>query len=322
MSSRKAASKPNKTKQASPSQRTSSKPSGCSYASTPGWKAIESWFTSQDWSPFSFQRELWQKYLSGENGLLHATTGTGKTYAAWLGTLIEWIDAPSPTPAAEGLRVLWITPLRALAADTASALQKPLDDLGIPWSLETRTGDTSSSIKSKQRKRLPHALVTTPESLTHLLTRIEAADLFKNLECVIVDEWHELMGSKRGVQTELALARLRRFAPHMRTWGLSATLGNLECALETLLGPHQSGVILSGDIKKDYRVHSFLPEKMDQFPWAGHLGLKLLPQMLAQLDQGGTALIFSNTRSQTEIWYQAILQARPAWAGEIAIHHG
>ena len=287
---------------------------------------IDSWFHEREWEPFEFQREVWREYLAGRSGLLHATTGTGKTYAAWLGPVIEWLNESGeekPSKEAPPLTVLWITPLRALAADTAAALKKPLDELGIGWTLETRTGDTSSSVKAKQRKKLPTALVTTPESLTHLLTRVEAREVFANLKCVIVDEWHELLGSKRGVQTELALARLKTFAPKLRVWGLSATLGNLDVAMQTLLGDdHNNGHIVSGDFAKEYRLHSFLPEHMEQLPWAGHIGLKLLPQILAQLDQGGTALVFANTRNQTEIWYQAILHARPEWAGEIAIHHG
>jgi ATP-dependent helicase Lhr and Lhr-like helicase len=226
--------------------------------------------------------------------------------------------------------VLWLTPLRALAADTEAALRAPLDALGIGWTLESRTGDSPAALRARQRRRLPDALVTTPESLTLLLTRPDAAELFRGLRCVVVDEWHELMGSKRGVQTELALARLRRFAPALRTWGVSATLGNLHEAAASLLGPDAvvdgSGGrgyrIVQGEVPKQVTVDALIPETMDRFPWAGHLGTRMLPQVVAAIDEGETALLFTNTRSQTEIWYQALLQARPEWAGLIALHHG
>ena len=193
---------------------------------------VGEWFRLHDWTPFPFQEEVWRAYLAGESGLIHAATGTGKTYAAWLGPVLEWLrDYPArPRRRLEAppLRVLWITPLRALAGDTEAALRAPIEDLGLPWTVESRTGDTPARIRARQRDRLPTALVTTPESLSLLLTREDAAELFDHLELVVVDEWHELLASKRGVQTELALARLRRFRPGLRTLGLSATLGNLD----------------------------------------------------------------------------------------------
>ncbi len=291
---------------------------------------VESWFQSRGWNPFDFQREVWDAYRAGESGLIHAATGTGKTYAAWLGPLMEWLeehpDAASGKPRrralAPPLRVLWLTPLRALAADTEESLRAPLRDLGIPWTLERRTGDTSSAKRARQRSQLPTALITTPESLSLMLSWPEAREMFADLRLVIVDEWHELMGSKRGVQAELALARLRRWRPELRTWGLSATLGNLETALRTLLGAGGQGRIARGAGPKPIQIDSVLPETVERFPWAGHLGLRLLPQVVAAIEEGRSALVFTNTRSQTEIWYQAILDARPDWAGELALHHG
>jgi ATP-dependent Lhr-like helicase len=202
---------------------------------------VDSWFASRGWRPFAFQREVWDAYLAGESGLVHAATGTGKTLAAWIGPLLEWLDerrsSPLPPPASHlPLRVLWITPLRALAADTAAALREPLAELAPAWTLETRTSDTTPAVRARQSRRLPTALLTTPESLSLLLSRPESPELFGDLRLVVVDEWHELMGTKRGVQTELALARLRRLRPNLRTWGLSATIGNLEEARDTLLG--------------------------------------------------------------------------------------
>lgn len=287
---------------------------------------IDAWFASRGWKAFAFQREVWDAYLAGESGLVHAATGTGKTLAAWLGPIIESLSSLETAVRARkrsSLRVLWITPLRALAADTAEALREPLRDLGIPWSVETRTGDTTAAQRARQRRRLPEALVTTPESLTLLLTNADAAEVFQDLRLVVVDEWHELMGTKRGVQVELALARLRALRPDVRTWGLSATIGNLDTALTTLLGVRQrAGRLVRGVEPKSVIVDALLPPTIERFPWAGHLGTQLLPQVVAAIEEGSSAIVFTNTRSQTEIWYQAILEARPDWAGTIALHHG
>lgn len=300
-------------------------------------EAIAAWFDSRGWTPFPFQREVWAACRQGESGLVHAATGTGKTFAAWLGPVLEWLDSHPdgiggrvPGARSRGraapLRVLWITPLRALAGDTVQALRAPVEALGLPWTVEARTGDTPASLRARQRERLPTALVTTPESLTLLLTRPDAADLLGGLACVVVDEWHELMGSKRGVQTELALARLRRWAPGLRTWGLSATLGNLDEALATLLGREdgrpRTGRLVRGLVPKVMTVDALVPEVMDRFPWAGHLNTRLLPDVIAAVEEGRTALVFTNTRSQCELWFQALLDARPDWAGVLALHHG
>lgn len=312
---------------------------------------IEAWFAEHGWEPFAFQREVWRAYLAGESGLVHAATGTGKTYAAWLGAVAEWLrDYPDATKAAPALplsrapaassartrprrnsapplRVLWITPLRALAADTQHALLAPVEDLGLPWTVETRTGDTKSSIRQRQGERLPTALITTPESLSLLLTRANREEIFRDLECVVVDEWHELMASKRGVQTELCLARLRKLSPGVRTWGLSATLGNLEEARDTLLGLDAEGAarpgkLVRGVVPKALDVDALIPETIERFPWAGHLNTRLLPRVVEAIGEGGTTLVFTNTRSQCELWFQALLEARPDWAGELALHHG
>ena len=292
---------------------------------------VGGWFAVRGWTPFSFQREVWDAYLAGESGLIHAATGTGKTLAAWMGPVVESLCTPRPSPTrrrsavikSSGVRVLWVTPLKALAADTAQALREPLDALDVPWSVETRTGDTSPAQRARQRRRLPQALVTTPESLTLFLTREDAAELFAPLRLVVVDEWHELMGTKRGVQVELALARLRALRPDVRTWGLSATIGNLDVACAALLGVRQSAArIIRGVEPKEIVVDALIPPTIERFPWAGHLGTQMVPHVVAAIEEGETAIVFTNTRSQTEIWYRAILDARPDWAGTIALHHG
>lgn len=294
---------------------------------------VREWFAASGWTPFPFQEEVWRAYRAGESGLIHAATGTGKTYAAWLGPVLEWLEAHPARRSvrrradAAPLQVLWITPLRALAADTAAALRAPIAALGLPWTVETRTGDTPESLRSRQRERLPTALVTTPESLSLLLTRADPAPMFRDLALVVVDEWHELLATKRGVQTELCLARLRRFAPTVRVWGLSATLGNIETARDTLLGVSPTGGsnpgrLVRGLVPKALQVDALIPETMDRFPWAGQIGLTLLPRVVAELEHGGTTLLFTNTRSFAERWYQELVAAAPQMASGIAIHHG
>jgi len=290
---------------------------------------LAGWFSAKGWTPFEFQKEVWQAYLDGENGLIHSATGTGKTLAAWMGPLGEWLGE-NPDPAlklakrndAPGLRVLWITPLRALAADTELSLRLPLEDLGIPWTVETRTGDTSQSLRKKQGEQLPTALITTPESFTLMLTRDDAEELFGDLRCIVVDEWHELMSTKRGVQTELALARVRRLKPGVKTWGVSATLGNLEDASQTLQGIGAAARIVEGHMTKQIIIDSILPTNISRFPWSGHFGTSMVPPVISSIEEGGTCLIFTNTRSQAELWHQIITDTRPDWADLVALHHG
>lgn len=279
----------------------------------------EAWFAENGWTPFAFQREVWAAFLNGESGLVHSATGTGKTYAVWLGPLLEALNKP----AAPGLKALWITPLRALASDTEAALSAACEGLQTGWRVESRTGDVTSTVKARQLRRPPEALVTTPESLSLMLTQVEARQLFASLQCVIVDEWHELLASKRGVQTELALARLRKWDPNLRTWGMSATLGNLDGALRTLLGASPGpNRLVRGEIEKQITVDSILPSSVERFPWAGHLGIKLLSAVIEEIDAAESCLLFSNTRSQSEIWFQEILRARPDLKGKVELHHG
>ncbi len=299
----------------------------------PSLERLEQYFASRSWEPFAFQREVWDAYARGESGLIHAATGTGKTYAAWMGALLESMSE-HPTPRAmrrraDGmpLRVLWITPLRALAADTEQALHDPVEALGLPWTIESRTGDTTQARRARQRERLPTALVTTPESLSLLLCRKDSAEIFANLRCIVVDEWHELLSTKRGSQVELALARLRMLCPQLRTWGVSATLGNLAVAAETLMGIDAAGVarphrIVRGIVPKEIVVESLIPDTMERFPWAGHLNTKLLPEVMRRLATAQSAIVFTNTRSQCEIWFQSIIAADPSWFEFTAIHHG
>ncbi|MEI9863301.1 MAG: ligase-associated DNA damage response DEXH box helicase [Limisphaerales bacterium] len=292
-------------------------------------KLWSGWFTKNRWRPFAFQQETWAAYLAGKSGLVHAPTGLGKTYAVWGGPILEWLaenpDKESWQKKMERLRVLWITPLRALANDSAESLRAPIEDLEIPWSVELRTGDTSASARRRQSEKFPTVLVTTPESLSLQLSRPDTREKFGDLRCVVVDEWHELLGTKRGVQTELCLARLRRWFPQLRTWGLSATLGNLPQALNVLLGSNfneEKSCLISAQVEKKFELKTLLPKTMNRFPWAGHIGLTLLPDVIAQIEKARTTLLFANTRSQVEIWFQALRDAKPEWTEQIALHHG
>jgi ATP-dependent Lhr-like helicase len=248
----------------------------------------------------------------GQSGLLHATTGAGKTFAVWFGALAraDALAIPLHGAHAPSLGVLWLTPMRALAADTSRALAATL-------------GDTSAPERARQDRRLPSALITTPESLTLMLTREHAAEELAGVHTVIVDEWHESMGSKRGVQVQLALVRLKRWNPGLVVWGLSATLGNLHEAMQVLLGATaEQGVMVQGRVDKALRIDTLLPDQPGRFSWGGHLGKQMQAPVVAEIERSSTTLVFVNMRSQAEAWYQLLLEERPEWAGLVALHHG
>ncbi len=294
-----------------------------SASDTPGSHAL-AWLATRGWQAFAFQQEVWQAVAEGRSGLLHATTGSGKTYAVWLGMLDALLRRHPPGRGAEPLRVIWLTPMRALASDTAKALTAPLADLAPAWTIGLRTGDTPSAERARQDRRMPTVLVTTPESLTLMLTREHAREELSGVEYVVIDEWHELVGSKRGVQAQLALARLRRFHPGLVTWGLSATLGNLEGAMHVLCGPdpRPEPRLVRGKIDKTLIIDTLIPPDPGKYSWAGHLGARMREPVVEEIERSGTTLVFTNVRSQAEIWYQLLLEARPEWAGHIALHHG
>jgi ATP-dependent Lhr-like helicase len=291
-------------------------------AAMDAFAAARAWFAARGMTPFHFQEDVWTAYARGQSGLVHAPTGMGKTLAAGLPPLVFGPEGGTNSP--PPLTLLWVTPLRALAADTGLALAGASAALRPHWTVDVRTGDTSASARARQGKRLPTILVTTPESLTLFLARADWRERFADLAAIVVDEWHELLSTKRGVQTELALARLSGVLPDLRVWGLSATLANLDTALSALVGVERSAraVVVKGQDTKTIVIDCLLPKTIDRFPWAGHIGLRLLPGVIRAIEQAKTTLVFTNVRSQTEIWYQAILAARPDWAGRIALHHG
>ena len=306
-----------------------------------GYHVISEWLTIKGFQPFSFQKETWQHILHHKSGLVNAPTGCGKTYSVFLGAVIQFINNhPDQYQSKKnnGLQLLWITPLRALAKDIGRAMEEVIDELGMQWKIGIRNGDTETSERLKQKNNMPEVLIITPESLHLLLAQKNNSALFQTLKIIAVDEWHELLGSKRGVQTELAISRIVNsqlqkvnenispFTIHhspISLWGISATIGNLEQAKEVLLSAlQQKGFIVKARLDKQIQVESILPDEIEKYPWAGHLGIKLAEKIIPIIEQSNTTLIFINTRGMSEMWYQTLLTVAPQLAGAIALHHG
>ena len=279
---------------------------------------IQSWFERRGWSPLPFQQRSWAAYLEGRSGLIQVPTGSGKTFAAVMGPIAAMLAETGDHP---GIRLLYITPLRALSRDLALAIREPITEMRWPLRVGIRNGDSSSSERSKQLKSPPQILVTTPESLTLLLSNSKAEELFRHLDTVVLDEWHELMGSKRGTQTELCLSWLRQQRPSLQTWAISATIGNLAQAARHALGTDGDPVIIGGAPARVTEIRSLLPETIDGFPWAGHLGLRMYEDLVAAMNPGISTLLFTNTRNQSERWFQCLRFACPEMEGALALHH-
>lgn len=292
---------------------------------TVGYKKIITWLKSQKKKPFDFQTETWQYYLAGYSGLVNAPTGFGKTFSLFLAVVIEALNSKKK---ATGIQLIWITPLRSLSKDVARAMRQVLSELGLDWQVGVRNGDTSQAEKLAQKKSMPEILLITPESLHLLLAQKQSSNLFKNLKCLVADEWHELLGSKRGVMVELAVSRIKGLqktnnSQIFRVWGISATIGNIEQALAVITpDPLAKKIIVKANVEKKIEIKSVLPDDMETLPWAGHLGLKLAFKLLPIINKSKTTLIFINTRGQAEMWYQHLLDIEPDLAGRIAIHHG
>ncbi len=268
-----------------------------------------------------FQRQCWRAYLEGASGLIQVPTGSGKTYAAVMGPIAAMLAENGGAGPDAGLRLLVLTPLRALSRDLLLAIREPIEAMGWPLRVGLRNGDTSSHERGKQLKAPPQILITTPESLSLLLAGPRAQALFADLEAVVIDEWHELMGSKRGSQTELCLSWLRSRRPALRTWAISATIGNLEEAARAAVGVDGEPRIITARIRRDTQIRSLLPDTIDGFPWAGHLGLRMYEELVAALDPAVSTLLFTNTRNQAERWHQCLRFACPEMEGALALHH-
>ncbi|RYY46817.1 MAG: ligase-associated DNA damage response DEXH box helicase [Chitinophagaceae bacterium] len=297
-----------------------------------GFEVVNTWLAQNDKKPFDFQLNTWQFIVQGQSGLVNAPTGSGKTYSVFFGAIIQFINEnPSNylTKKSNGLRLLWVTPLRALAKDIARAMEEVIQALGMQWQVAMRNGDTPVNERARQKRQMPEILIITPESLHLLLAQKNHADNFKKLRIIAVDEWHELLGSKRAVQVELAITRLiainKAQDPQLPIclWGISATIGNLDEARQVLMAPlEKEGVVVRANIYKKIAIHPVMPDEIEKFPWAGHLGIKLADKVLPILDKNQTTLVFINTRGMSERWYQQLLLIEPGLAGAIALHHG
>lgn len=286
--------------------------------------AAKAWFKSQKWVPFPFQIETWEAFLLGYCGVVNAPTGSGKTYALYLGALLSYINKEESTEVnTSGPYIIWVTPIRALAKEIKISADKANKGLGLNWQVAIRSGDTTTAQRKKQISHPPEVLITTPESLHVLLATKGYPKLFTGLHTIVVDEWHELMGSKRGVQTQLAISRFKGLNPNLRIWGISATIGNLKEGVDILLGQaHPKSKLIVADIKKQTEVISIFPDDIKEYSWSGHLGLKLAEKVLPIIEKSKTTIIFTNTRAKCELWYHHLLELNPDLAGAMAMHHG
>ncbi len=298
---------------------------------TIGYKKVTDWLKADKKRPFDFQKNAWDYYLKGYSGLVNAPTGFGKTFSLFLAVVIEGFnlrETDQGIKAKNRLQLIWITPLRSLAKDIARAMREVLSELELDWNVGVRNGDTSQADKLQQKKSMPEILLITPESLHLLLGQKGSSILFSRLKCIVADEWHELLGGKRGVLVELAVSRIKGLQraqnqQKLRVWGISATIGNIEEALD-VIEPDLTAkrIIVRAKLDKKIIIKSILPDDIDTLPWAGHLGLKLAYKLLPIIEKSKTTLIFINTRGQSEVWYQHLLNLNPDLAGRIAIHHG
>lgn len=289
------------------------------------FEIAEEWFANQSIKPFPFQWETWKAFLDGSEGLVNAPTGSGKTYSLLVPIALEGLQQQQFGQPSPGVRAIWVTPMRALAGEIRLAAERLFSGFGLNWKIAIRSGDTTSSERQQQKRTPPELLILTPESLHLLLATKGYTQLFHNLHAVVCDEWHELIGSKRGVQVELALARIRKIAPHVKIWGISATIGNLEEAAHILLGSRSEYIkprLIRADLPKEIQVQTLLPAEIERFPWTGHLGTRLVTPVLDIIAQHRSTLVFTNTRSQCEVWYQCLLDTEPELAGALAMHHG
>ncbi|SHH53412.1 ligase-associated DNA damage response DEXH box helicase [Winogradskyella jejuensis] len=286
-----------------------------------GLRIINNWMVEKGNAPFTFQMQTWQRFSNGYSGMVVAPTGFGKTFSVFLAVVIDYLNHPEKYP--KGLKLLWVSPLRSLAKDLAKAMSEAVDEIGLDWSVQVRNGDTPTKVRRQQERLMPDVMLTTPETMHLLFSQKKNSRWFKNVKCVAIDEWHELLGNKRGVLTELAISQLRHYSPKLQIWGITATIGNLEEAKMVLLPyPNLKVTQIKASEKKKIDIISVLPDEIEVLPWAGHLGAKMVDKILPIIANNTTTLIFTNTRGQSELWYQLLLTAQPDLAGLIAIHHG
>jgi ATP-dependent Lhr-like helicase len=277
---------------------------------------VESWFAARGWRPRRHQMEMLAAAERREHALLVAPTGAGKTLAGFLPTLADLIRDP-----VDGLHTLYVSPLKALAVDVRRNLLTPIEEMGLPIRVETRTGDTPSDRKARQRARPPQILLTTPESLSLLLSYPDAALMFADLRTVIVDEVHAFATQKRGDLLNLSMARLQAIHPALRRVALSATVADID-AYRAWLAPDgdiDAVTPVLGEQGADPHVAILIPE--GRVPWSGHSGKYAATQVMAEIESRQTTLVFCNTRGLAELIFQSLWSANDANL-PIAIHHG
>ncbi len=278
---------------------------------------IADWFAAKGWAPRRHQLEMLRAARAGKSALLVAPTGAGKTLAGFLPALAELVERPT-----DRLHTLYISPLKALAVDVQRNLLTPIAEMGLEIRVETRTGDTPADRKARQRVRPPQILLTTPESLSLLLSHPDSFALFEGLSTLVVDEIHAFATGKRGDLLSLSLARLQAIAPGLRRVGLSATVADPE-AFQGWLAPHgdaQMVDLVRGDPGAEPQIAILLPDD-ETIPWAGHSGRWAAQNVMREIERHRTTLIFCNTRSLAELIFQDL------WAVNdqhlpIGIHHG
>ncbi len=284
-----------------------------------GYKIITGWMLQNKMQPFSFQEKTWERYCNGYSGMVIAPTGFGKTYSVFLGVLIDFMNNPGTYK--PGLKLVWVTPLRSLSKDLARAMQEAVNGIGLDWVVEVRNGDTDAKTKQRQTRNMPDVLLLTPESLHLLLAQKSRTAFFKNLQCIVADEWHELLSTKRGVMVELALGFLKSQYKSLKTWGITATIGNVDQAMDVLLAHQSKTIKIVAKEKKQIKILPVYPDEVEVLPWAGHLGGKLADKVAEIILKSGSVIVFTNTRNQSEMWYQLLLDVYPDFAGQLALHH-
>src|ERR671921_1372111 len=279
-------------------------------------ETIQSWFAGKGWALRRHQKEMLAAARAGRSTLLVAPTGAGKTLAGFLPSLAELVEAPT-----EGLHTLYISPLKALAVDVQRNLLTPIVEMDLPIRVETRTGDTPSDRKVRQRVRPPQMLLTTPESLSLLLSYPDSSQMFEGLKTIVVDELHGFAKEKRGDLLSLSMSRLQKLAPKLRRVGLSATISDPD-AYRSWLAPDADMDLVDlvlGDPGGEPDLSILIPE--NRIPWAGHSGRHAAREVMKLIEQHKTTLVFCNTRSLAELIFQDLWAVNDAVL-PIGIHHG
>ena len=277
---------------------------------------LAGWFAAKGWGPRRHQLAMLAAARAGRDALLVAPTGSGKTLAGFLPTLAELIEAPQ-----DGLHTLYVSPLKALAVDVQRNLLTPVEEMGLAIRVETRTGDTPADRKARQRVKPPQILLTTPESLSLLLSYPESAALFATLRTIVIDEVHAFAPTKRGDLLALSLSRLATLAPALRRVALSATIADPDAYRGWLAGDgdYERVALVEGEAGAAPRIDILIPE--GRIPWAGHSGRYAAEQVMAEIERHRTTIVFCNTRSLAELIFQDLWMVN-AMGLPIGIHHG